>query len=162
MAFGRLRDIVWDQLKVAETERANFLARLGLRGTFPMPPNGMRLNIARPRPEASAWIAMIKRVVDSRNASHMATESIFGRLSFAQTSVVGCIGSGLMGPLYAKIRAFPYRPLLSPRDLSALKWRIVPLDRTKSRIETPKTKTYGSRGVHRRGGQVGDYCGGSY
>ena len=45
-----------------------------------------------------------------------------------------------MAPLYSKLRAFPYRQALSPKEATSLRWRTVAIDRAKPRIATPKPK----------------------
>ena len=105
--FGRSCEILGIQLKVTKTECANSLVFIGLKGTFPKPPNGMLLHIELPRTKAAAWINMTERAADSGSVSHMELESIIGRLSFSQTSVFGRIGRGVMAPLYAKLRTSP-------------------------------------------------------
>ena len=83
---------------------------------------------------------MIKRVVDSRFASHMELESIVGRLSFTQTSAFGRIGIGLMAPNYAELRDSPYRQALSTKESTALRRWAGELGHMGPRIATPKPK----------------------
>ena len=138
--FGRFCGIIGIQLKVTKTECANSLVSLRLKGGFPKPPNGALRHIEHPRPNAATWINMIRRVVGSGSVSHMELESIIGRLFFTQTSVFGRIGRGMVAPLYAKLRTFPYRHVLSPKESTTLRWWTVAIDHMKPRVATPKPK----------------------
>ena len=81
------------------------MAFVGTRGIFQKHTNWMLLQVELPIPKDLAWAAMIKRVVGSGLVPHMELESISGLLSFAQTSVFGRIGGGILSPMCAKLRA---------------------------------------------------------
>ena len=138
--FERFCDILGIQLKVSKTECSNSLVFLGMKGTFPKPTNGMLLHIELPREKAATWIGLINRIITAGEVSHMELESIIGKLSFTQTSVFGRIGRGMMAPLYAKLKTFPYHQSLSVKELTTLRWWTVALDHMKPRIATPKPK----------------------
>ena len=100
----------------------------------------MLLHIELPREKAATWIGLINRIITAGEVSHMELESIIGKLSFTQTSVFGRIGRGMMAPLYAKLKTFPYHQSLSVKELTTLRWWTVALDHMKPRIATPKPK----------------------
>ena len=70
---------------------------------------------------------MIQRILSAGFISHAELESVIGRLPATQTSVFGRIGRRMMAPLYAKLRADPYHPVLSDRETATLAWRAAAL-----------------------------------
>ena len=125
-------------LKKTKTGRCQVVISIGIRGDFPTPANKMLLIITPPEEMERTWAATIQRILSAGFISHAELESVIGGLSFTQTAVFGRIGRGMMAPLYAKLRADPYRPFLSDRESATLDWRAAALPNMEPRVATPK------------------------
>ena len=84
------------------------------------------------------WTVTIQRILSAGFISRAELESAIGRLSFTQTSAFGRIGRGMMAPLYTKLRAAPYHPVLSDRGETALAWWAAALPNMDPRVADPK------------------------
>ena len=84
------------------------------------------------------WDATIQRILTAGFIPHSESGSVIARLSFTQTSVFGVVGRSMMAPLYAKLRADPYLPVLSGRETAAVAWWAASLPNMEPRVATPK------------------------
>ena len=105
--FERFCNSLGITLKKSKTDRGRCIIFLGLHGSFPSPGNKMLLSITLPEEKAAAWPNTTRRVLSEGIISHDELESIIGRLSFAQTSVFGRIGRGMMAPYTPNYAALP-------------------------------------------------------
>ena len=76
------------KLKDSKTEKGPALTSLGIFGVFPGPRNGMSLTVSLPREKALRWGAKIQEFIGRGAIRHKDLESLIGRLSFAETSVL--------------------------------------------------------------------------
>ena len=105
--FEQFRNSLGATLKKTKTDRGKRIIFLWIQGDFPSPCNKMLLRIDLPADKATAWGNTIRIILSKGVISRDELESIIGGLSFAQTSVFGRIGRGVMAPLYAKLRSAP-------------------------------------------------------
>ena len=137
--FERFCNSLGITLKKTKTDRGRRIISLGLQGDFPSPGNKMLLSIDLPGEKATARRNTIGRILSEGVVSQDALDSIIGRLSFAQTSVFGRVGRGMMAPLYAELRSAPYHTTLSGRDSMTLAWWTAALPNMEPRVATPNT-----------------------
>ena len=116
---------------------------LGIRGDFPKTANKILSRITRTEEKATTWTAMIHRIPSAGFISRAELESAIVRLSFTRTSVFVRIGRGIMAPLYAKLRAYPYHPVLYDRETATLERRADALPNMEPRVSTPKADRVG-------------------
>ena len=93
----------------------------GLSSYFPQPRDQMALAISLPKDKAHRWAQMIISIIDNKSISHATLESLIGRLSLAQTSILGKFARDIPKPLYANLFPTRYFPRLSPSLIRNLK-----------------------------------------
>ena len=108
-------------LKVAKTEWGKVLTFLGLEGSAPAPVTGMDFAINLPISKRTNLTDTIDHILELGVVTHSQIYSLLGRLSFSETSTFGRFGRPTM-PLYVKLNAANYRPILSGREISVLQW----------------------------------------
>ena len=112
------------ELKLEKSAIGSHIVFLGLLGSFPNPSNHMTLSLSLAQEKSERWINMIRQIIADRKISHMALESLIGRLAFAQTAVFGRFVRAMLKPLYAKLYTPHYNPHLSEMILRNLaRWR---------------------------------------
>ena len=129
------------RLKRKKTEVGRRLTFLGLEGFFPVRDNGMLLSVDLTDGKKRKWADRISQFLDAGMISHKELESLNGRLSFSQTSIFGRFGRALTQPLYRKVNAAFYQPVLPPSDIRVLEWRQGMLLDVRPRIIYPRIST---------------------
>ena len=74
-------------------------------GPFPDPANGMLLPIDLTDGERQNWATRIHEFLNNERIHHKELESLAGRLSFSQTSILG-FGRAMVSPLYRKLYGY--------------------------------------------------------
>ena len=129
------------RLKRKKTEVGRRITFLGLEGFFPGRDNSMLLSVDLTESKKRKWAERISEFLDAGVISHQELESLNGRLSFSQTSVFGRFGRALMQPLYKKVNAACYQPVLSAADARVLEWWRGMLSSIRPRVIYPRTST---------------------
>ena len=98
------------------------MAFLGILGSLPCPENEMALEISPSDEKREKWGRLIKSYIELGVITREQLGSSVGKLSFPQTSIFGRFGIPLLCPLYQKLNAPKYHPLLSGREIRAPQW----------------------------------------
>ena len=126
-AFSELFSILGLSLKTAKSEIGTHITFLGLAARFPAPANHMTLSLSLSPDKARKWASGIETLIREGSVSHMALESLIGRLGFAQSSVFGRFARAMMKPLYTKLYAQRYSATLDPTLIRTLAWWVATL-----------------------------------
>ena len=105
---------------------------LGLHGRFPGSDNKTSL-LTPTRFEAFRMALIIRKFLAAGAKSHEELDSLSGKFSFSQTSAFGRFGRAMMQPLYRKLYAPYYNPVVSASGQMFLEWRAAALPRIRPR-----------------------------
>ena len=106
-----------------KTDLGRRIAFSGILGHFPGPDADMVLPITLSGEKKTHRIAIIRNVSASGRISNKDSESLTGKYHFPQTSIFGRFGRVTVHPIYRKLYAAYYQPILTDSDRITLSRR---------------------------------------